>query len=151
MRDRRFVAEHRGGPLGKEQHHQLMAWACDCCEHVLPLLGTTLGGRLKDGLVVARRWERGRASVGDARRASVEAIRVAQEASNAIATAVARSVGQAVATAHMADHSLGAAWYALKAVKNAGGSVEEEREWQDAQLPGEISDLVLSARKNRNM
>ena len=46
----------------------------------------------------------------------------------------------------MADHSLGAALYALKAVKNAGGSVIEERKWQDEQLPLEIRDLVLTAR-----
>ena len=31
--------------------------------------------------------------------------------------AVARAIGHTVATAHMADHSLGAALYALKAVK----------------------------------
>jgi hypothetical protein len=42
------------------------------------------------------------------------------------AIAVARSVGHAVATAHIADHSLGAAWYALKAVKSAGKSIGEE-------------------------
>jgi hypothetical protein len=38
--------------------------------------------------------------------------------SNPIAIAVASSVGHALATAHMADHSLGAAPDALKAVRN---------------------------------
>jgi hypothetical protein len=51
----------------------------------------------------------------------------------------------------MADHSLGAAWYALKAVKAAGGSVDAEREWQDASLPPGIRDLVLSARLSRKI
>jgi len=37
MRDKRFIAEHRGGPLKKEQHYQLIKWACDCAEHVLCL------------------------------------------------------------------------------------------------------------------
>lgn len=60
---------------------------------------------------------------------------------------MARSVGHAVATAHMADHSLGAAWYALKAVKNAGKSIDAERKWQYEQLPSEIKKLVLTARK----
>jgi len=56
-----------------------------------------------------------------------------------------RSIGHAVVTAHMADHSLGAALYALKAVKNAGQSVDAERKWQNAHLPSEIKVLVLTA------
>jgi hypothetical protein len=51
----------------------------------------------------------------------------------------------------MADHSLGAAWYALKAIKYAEKSVDAERRWQDEHLPPEIKDLVLSARKSRNI
>jgi hypothetical protein len=51
----------------------------------------------------------------------------------------------------MADHSLGAAWYALKAVKNAGQSIIEERKWQDEQLPSEIKELVLTARKSKKI
>ena len=62
---------------------------------------------------------------------------------------MARAVGHAVATAHMADHSLGAVWYALKAVKYAGKSIDMERKWQDEQLPLEIEVLVLSARSNK--
>jgi hypothetical protein len=45
----------------------------------------------------------------------------------------------------MADHSLGAALYALKAVKNAGKSTDAERKWQNEQLPPEIRELVLTA------
>jgi hypothetical protein len=51
----------------------------------------------------------------------------------------------------MADHSLGAAWYALKAVKNTGQSPETERRWQDEHLQPEVKDLVLSARKSRKI
>jgi len=36
MRDKRFIAEHRDGPLKKEQHRLLIKWACDCAENVLP-------------------------------------------------------------------------------------------------------------------
>ena len=74
---------------------------------------------------------------------------LAKESSNPTAIAVARSVGHAVATAHAADHSLGAALYALKAVKSAGKSIEAERDWQDKQLPIEIKDLILTAKKSR--
>ena len=145
MRDKRFVAEHRGGPLKKEQHYQLIKWACDCAEHVLHLFGEKIDERLINALNVAKEWKQGNASVGDARKASLDAIATANKSSNPTAIAVARSVGHAVATAHMADHSLGAALYALKAVKNAGKSVDAERKWQNEQLPSEIKELVLTA------
>jgi|SRR5208337_657690 len=151
MRDRRFVAEHRGGPLKKEQHYQLITWACDCAEHVVHLSGEIPDERLKNALRVAREWREGNASVGDARNASVAAIAAAHESPDPAAIAVARSAGHAVATAHMADHSLGAAWYALKAVKNAGQSADAERQWQDEQLPPGIKDLVLTARESRKI
>jgi len=151
MRDKRFVAEHRGGPLHKDQHRRLMAWAIDCSKHVLALYGAPVDDRLKNALSVAKDWEQGRATVGEARKASVEAIRAAQQSTNPTAIAVARSVGQAVAAAHMADHSLQAAWYCLKAVKSSGGNVEGEMKWQNEQLPHEIKELVLSARRKRNI
>ncbi len=151
MRDRRFIAQHRGGPLKKDQQYQLIQWACDCSEHVLPLFGNPIDDRLTNALHVAREWKQGNASVGDARKASVEAHTVARESSNPTAVSVARSVGHAVATAHMADHSLGAAGYALKAVKNAGRSTDAERKWQDEQLPSEIKDLILSARRRKRI
>jgi hypothetical protein len=151
MRDKRFIAEHRGGPLKKEQHYLLIKWACDCAENVLPLSGEITDERLTHALHVAKEWKRGKASVGGAMKASVDAHAAARESLNPVSIAVARSVGQAVATAHMADHSLGAAWYALKAVKNAGKSMDEERRWQDEQLPPEIKDLVLTAREIRKV
>jgi hypothetical protein len=149
MRDRRFIAEHRGGPLKKEQHQQLINWACDCAENVLPLFGDDLDERLIRALLNAREWARGKASTGGTRNSSLSAIAVAHESSEPAAIAVARAVGHAVATAHMADHSIGAAIYALKAVKNAGKSVEAERKWQNEQLPSEIMELVLSARNEK--
>lgn len=147
MRDKRFIAEHRGGPLKTEQHRQLMRWACDCSGHVLPLSGKESDGRLKNAMLIAREWAKGKATTGDARNASLKAIAVANESSNPVAIAVARSVGHAAATAHMADHSLGAALYALKAVKIAGKSTDAERKWQNGKLPPEIMTLVLTARE----
>jgi len=145
MRDQRFIAEHRGGPLKKEQHSQLIKWACDFAGHILHLFGEKIDERLINALNVAKEWKQGNASVGDARKASLDAIAIANESSNPTAIAIARSVGHAVATAHMVDHSLVAALYALKVVKNAGKSIESERKWQDEQLPSEIKALVLNA------
>ena len=141
----------RGGPLKKEQHYQLINWACDCAEHVMHLLSKSIDDRLRAALRVAKDWKQGNASVGDARKASLDAIAVANESSNPTLVAVARSVGHAVATAHMADHSLGAALYALKAAKNAGISLDEERKWQNEHLPSEIRHLVITARRSRKI
>jgi hypothetical protein len=134
-----------------EQHRKLMQWACDCSERALHLSGKPKDIRLQHALDIARRWRQDDASVEDARRASLGAIQAARQSTNAAATAVARSVGHAVATAHMADHSLLAASYALKAVKYAGGSVEDERTRQDKLLPAGIKTLVLSARKRKGI
>ncbi len=151
MRDRRFVAVHRGGPLTRVRHFQLMQWARDCAEHVLPLCGNTIDDRLTKALKVAKEWKKGKASVGDARQAAVGAIAAARASSNPVRAVVARGVGHAVATAHMADHSLGAAYYALKAVKLSAKSVERERKWQNRHLPKGIRQLVLSARTERHI
>jgi len=126
-----------------------MIWACVCTEHVLPLLGGTFDERLTNALMIARQWAEGNTTVGEAMKASVVAHAVAREFTNPTSIAVARAVGQAVAIAHMADHSLGAAIYALKAIKNAGKSIETERKWQNEQLPSEIMEIVLTARTNK--
>jgi hypothetical protein len=60
-----------------------------------------------------------------------------------------------VATAHMADHELGAAGYAIQAVRLSsppGAAAEagaRECAWQRAQLPGAIRELVLSDEERR--
>lgn len=150
MRDKRFISEHRGGPLKKTQHFHLMKWSCDVAEHVLPLFGE-IDERLTNALNIAKAWMQEKVSVGEARKASLEALAVARESSNPTAIAVAHSVSQVVATAHMADHSLVSAWYALRAVKKAGKSEQIERKWQDEKIPPEIKELVLSARAKRNI
>jgi hypothetical protein len=149
MRDKRFVMEHRGGSLKKEHHILLINWACDCAENVLPLISEKSDEQLTNALSVAKDWAIGKATVADARKASLKAIALANESLNPVLIAVARAVGHAVATAHMADHSLGAALYALTAIKNAGKSVDEERKWQNKVLPSEIMDIVLTARNNK--
>ena len=135
--------------MKKEQHRQLIKWACNCTENVLQLFSEETDARLKNALLVAKEWEKGNATVGDARKASLDAIAVANESSNPVSIAVARSIGHAVATAHMADHSLLAALYALKAAKNAGKSIDVERNWQNEQLPLEIMELVITARSKQ--
>jgi hypothetical protein len=149
MRDKRFVAEHRGGPLKKEQHRQLIKWSYGCVEHLLPLFAEKLDDRLYAAVATAKAWEQGRATVGEARKAALEAIVLANESTTPAAVALARAAGHAVATAHMSDHALGAALYGLKVVKNTGGSVEAEMKWQNDLLSPEIRELVLTAMREK--
>lgn len=156
MRDKRFVAIHRGGMLTKDNHRHLIRWARGCSEHVLSLTGKNIDKRLEHALHTAKEWENDNAPTGDAMKASLAAHVVAKESSDPILIAVARSIGQAVATAHMADHSLGAALYALKAMKYAGKSIDVEKEWQYKQLKScfkeessEIMELVLITMKSK--
>jgi hypothetical protein len=148
MRDNRFVAVHRGGPLTIGKHHLLAIWAADCAEHVLPLFAACdSDDRPMRAVETARAWTHGKVSVGDARTAAFAAHAAARDSNNKAAAAAARATGHAVATAHMADHSLQAADYALKAIKASGGSTDTERIWQDKRLPEDVRSLVLSARK----
>ena len=90
-----------------------------------------------------------------ARVAAYAAHDAARETSGA-AKQAARAAGHAVAVAHMADHELGAAAYAIMAVRAATGAEQRDQaghsecEWQRAQLPDEIRELVLDDQRLRN-
>jgi len=140
-----FIAEHRGGPLTKENHRKLIRWAGECSERVLFLIGNEINKRLLYALDVAKQWENDAIPTGIAIKASLGAHAVAREAENPVYKAIARSIGQTVATAHMADHSLGGAFYALKAVKLAKKDIKKEREWQIQklnELPSELIEII---------
>ncbi len=149
-----FIAEHRGGPLTKDNHQKLIKWARECSENVLPLIDKQIDPRLIDALNKAKEWESSNISTGNAMKASLNAHAVARETNNSIVKAIARSVGQTVATAHMADHSLGGAFYALKAVKFANKDISKEKEWQDkklAELPADIIEIVEATWKMKEL
>lgn len=144
MRDNRFVAVHRGGLLTKNQHHQLMNWAHDCVLHVFTLLGEKTDQPLVHSLTLAKAWVNGQTTVGEARQASVEAIKIANNTSDPVTKALARAVSHAAATAHMADHALRAITYTLKAVELSGLSMESEKKWQDEHLSLGIREMIKS-------
>ena len=145
MRDGRFVAQHRGGPLTKLQHTDLLEWASQCVKHVLVHVGEHSNPSLQMILEIGEAWRQGKASVGDARNAAFAAIAIANELKDPVKISVTRAVGHVVAVAHMADHSLRAVDYALKALSKADRLLE--RQWQNEQLPTSIKSLVLTARK----
>jgi hypothetical protein len=157
-RDPRFVAIHRGGLLDPPTHRLLASWAADCAEHVLPLFEAQCphDGRPRRAIETARAWSRGEATVGQARKAAYAAHAAARSAPDPAAREVARAAGHAVATAHMADHELGAAAFAIKAVRLASpepdaiAAGKRECRWQREQLPEAIRELVLSDEEQRN-
>jgi hypothetical protein len=146
MRDRRFVAAHRGGLLDNGKHRLLALWAADCAERVLPLFEEcSSDDRPRRAIETARAWARGEVRVGAAQKAAVGAHAAARAVTNKSAAAAARAAGHAVATAHMADHSLGPVIYAVKALEGKGASADAERKWQLEQLPADLRELVVSA------
>lgn len=146
MRDKRFIAVHRGGPLTLAQHQQLINWAIHCAEQASKLLDGPTSHLLATILKTGKDWEAGKASVGDARNASLKAIALAKTFTDPVAVATTRAVGHAVAAAHMADHALRAADYAIKAFQLAGQPINEIKQVQNEQLSSSIRELVISAR-----
>jgi hypothetical protein len=146
MRDKRWIRTEHGGELTPDFHRKLMEWACRCLEYILPLCGPNPDIRLLKALSVAQAWEKGHAGVKEARQAAVNAHAAAREADDPVITAVARAAGHAAATAHMADHALGPALYAIKAIRLTGRPCGEEEVWQHSQLTPEIRDMVMKMR-----
>ncbi|MBE2180796.1 MAG: hypothetical protein IAE97_10020 [Chthoniobacterales bacterium] len=143
MRDRRFVAEHRGGPLNREDHRLLAGWAADCAGRVLPLFERcSRDPRPRQALETARAWARGEVKTGAAMKASVAAHAAARQVEDRAAVAAARAMAQAVATAHFADHCMGGLLYALKALEESGGEAPREMEDQLVKLPPRLRGMV---------
>ena len=101
-----------------DAHHRLLArWAADCAEHVLPLFTAKYphDDRPRHAIEIARAWAEGKATVLEARQA-MYAAHTARNAKERAARFVARAAGHAAATAHLADHELGTAAFAIQAV-----------------------------------
>ncbi len=157
MPDPRLVTIRRGGSLTDVDHHLLALWAADCAEHVLCLFEADRpqDPRPREAIEAARAWTRGEVRMMQARAAGGHAMGAARELRGAPRHA-AYAAGQAGAVAHVAAHDLGAAAYAIKAVRAAApdgeGEAAGQREcrWQREQLPHPIRELVLDDQQKRN-
>ena len=157
-RDPRFITIRRGGTLTDSDHRLLALWAAACAEHVLHLFESVQPSdpRPRQAIEQTRAWARGEIKMSEARAAGGHAMAAARQLSGA-ARHAAFAAGQAAAVGHVAAHELGAAAYAIKA-ERAAAAPEDEREaagrlecqWQRAQLPHEIQDLVLDDERLRN-
>jgi hypothetical protein len=157
VRDPRFITVRRGGSLEDDDHQLLAIWAADCAEHVLHLFEAARpeDDRPRSAIELGRAWARGEVSWWDARTAAGHANAAARDLDGA-ARHAAHAAGQAGAVGHVAAHELGAAAYAIRAVQAAAdrgdgdAAGRKECEWQRAQLPPAIRELVLDDQRLRN-
>ena len=142
-RDPRFITLPRGGSLDRKSHETLALWAANCAERVLPLYErTTKDLRPRNTILTGKAWVAGSVQTKIAMKASLAAHAAARGAKEPIATAAARAAGQAVATAHCADHSMGALLYVLKIHRLRGTSFDRELKVQIAKLPAKLRPMV---------
>lgn len=162
VRDPRMVTVRRGGCLSDADHQLLALWAAGCAEHVLALVESARPDdpRPRRAIEHARAWSRGEVAMMAARAAGGHAMGAARDLTGAPRHA-AYAAGQAGAVAHVAEHDLGAAAYAIKAVRAAavaGGADAAaadaagrgECRWQRDQLPAPVRELVLEDQQTRN-
>lgn len=143
MRDPRFVAAHRGGLLNLDGHRFLANWAADCAENVQPFFTKcSENSRPNEALETARLWASEAVRTGVAMKASVAAHAAARQVTDNAAIAAARAAGQAVATAHFADHCVGSLLYSLKVLAISGDDSSAELASQLAKLPENLRPLV---------
>ncbi len=122
----------------REDQRLLAVWAADCAEHVLPYFEEKCPNddRPRKAIEACRTWAAtGVFKMAVIRQASLDSHAAAREvgADNA-ARYAARAAGQAVATAHVPTHAIGAAVYAIKAVvahsNNLDDGLIKECDWQ---------------------
>ena len=157
VRDPRFITVRRGGSLQDDDHHLLAVWAADCAQHVLHHFEQVRPGddRPRRAIDLGRAWARGEVTWEEARTAAGHANAAARDLRGA-ARHAAYAAGQAAAVGHVAAHELGAAAYAIRAARAAAPEGEDldagrrECQWQRAELPAEIRELVLDDQRLRN-
>lgn len=153
-RDPRFITIRRGGTLTDADHHLLAVWAADCAEHVLHFFEEAQPNddRPRHAIELARAWARGEITMTQARSDANASAREVEGAAREAAHAAA----QAAAVAHVAAHELGAAAYAIRAVRAAAPKDKRDEtgrlecQWQRERLPEKIRDLVLDDQRLRN-
>ena len=156
-RDPRLITIRQGGSLTDAHHHLIAIWAATCAEHVLHHFEDAVPGdhRPRYAIDQVRAWVGGEATMTESRTAAGHAMGAARPLRGP-AREAAYAAGQAAAVAHVADHGLGAAAYAIRAVRAAAPKDERiaagrnECAWQRSQLPDAIREFVLDDQRLRN-
>ena len=155
-RDPRLITIRRGGTLTNSDHRLHALWAATCAEHVLHHFETEhpCDIRPRAAIDAIRAWTRGETKMMESRAAGGHAMGAARELKGP-ARHAAYAAGQAACVAHVAEHNLGAAAYAIKAARAGSPGDEElagrlECAWQREQLPEAIRALVIEDQRRRN-
>jgi hypothetical protein len=144
MRKTKFSITHKDlatlNLMAKTDHKTLAIWAIDCAERVMPYFEEKYpeDKRPRNAIEALQAWiDTGVFKMKEIRGASLTSHAAAREVGeDNPARSAARSAGQAVATAHVPTHSIGAANYALQAIHRASATLEaeaavaKERDWQ---------------------
>ena len=157
VRDPRLVTVRRGGLLSDDDHRALAVWAAACAEHVLPLFENAVrsDSRPRHAIDGIGAWVRGELPMMKTRALGGHAMGAARPLRGA-ARFAAYAAGQAACVAHVAEHDLGAAAYAIKAACAAApttgraAAAHAENLWQREQLPDGVRNLVLEDQRRRN-
>lgn len=163
-----MITVRRGGTLTDQDHRALAWWAATCAEHVRELFESEQPDdpRVRLAIEQARGWIEGRVGMMAARAAGGHAMGAARPLTGA-ARFAAYAAGQAACVPHVAEHDLGAAAYAIKAVEaaalhptgpnarpgdpaSAREAARRECRWQREQLPQPVRALVLQDQARRN-
>jgi len=123
----------------------LALWAADCAQHVLKYFEKEhKDNRPRNAIKAAGDWAKGKIRCEEARKAALAAHAAARRAGHFTASQfAARAAGHAAATAHVAQHAFGAAYYALKVFTAADSAnlikmaikIAKEQSWQLQRLP----------------
>ena len=150
----KFSLNNKDEPIAElvrtTDHKTLAVWAIDCAERVMPHFEQNYpeDHRPRNAIETLQRWiDTSAFKMAVIRKASLDSHAAAREVGeDNAARSAARAAGQAVATAHVRTHSIGAANYALQAVfraakpEDAEAAVANERDWQYRHL------LLLASR-----
>ncbi len=137
------LAKHKGEFLelvSKTDHKTLAVWAIDCAERVMPYFEEKYpqDHRPREAIESLQAWiDTGVFKMAVIRKASLSSHAAARDVGeDSPARSAARAAGQAVATAHVPTHAIGAAIYALQAIRrvtdaaDADAAIARERDWQ---------------------
>ncbi|NAZ81551.1 hypothetical protein GTR02_06940 [Kineococcus sp. R8] len=155
VRDPRLITIRRGGGLSDDDHRLLALWAAECADHVLHLFDDEQPSdtRPREAIAAVRAWVDGSLGMMDTRARGGHAMGAARPLRGA-ARYAAYAAGQAACVPHVPEHELGAAAYAIRAVRAADplspAAGRWERDWQRERLPGRVRALVLEDQVKRN-
>ena len=130
--------------VGQTDQKILAVWAIDCAERILPYFEEKYPDdkRPRQAIETLQKWiDTGVFKMSVIRKASLDSHAAARDVGeDNPARSAARAAGQAVATAHVPTHAIGAAIYGLQAIHiateaaNTDAAVTQERDWQYQRL-----------------